>query len=101
MIELFLETYRNIKVAHKGIVELFVDMSSQINVVNDYIGKALKSATVDSEPLGQLSLFDDTPYVVDVEETEDIEQEETVYNHPAQLVLFSFDDDYKAHQFAI
>jgi len=52
LIELFLETYRNIKVAHKGIVELFVDMSSQINVVNDYIGKALKSATVDTEPLG-------------------------------------------------
>jgi len=101
LIELFLETYRNIKVAHKGIVELFVDMSSQINVVNDYIGKALKSATVDSEPLGQLSLFDETPYIVDIEETEDIEQEESVYNHPAQLVLFSLDDDYEAHQFAM
>ena len=101
LIELFLETYRNIKVAHKGIVELFVDMSSQINVVNDYIGKALKSATVDTEPLGQLSLFDETPYIVDIEETEDIEQEESVYNHPAQLVLFSLDDDYEAHQFAM
>lgn len=101
LIELFLETYRNIKVAHKGIVELFVDMSSQINVVNDYIGKALKSATVDSEPLGQLSLFDDTPYIVDVEKTEDVEPEESVYNHPAQLVLFSLDDDYEAHQFAM
>ena len=101
LIELFLETYRNIKVAHKGIVELFVDMSSQINVVNDYIGKALKSAIVDSEPLGQLSLFDDTPYIVDVKETEDIEPDESVYNHPAQLVLFSLDDDYEAHQFAM
>ena len=47
LIELFLETYRNIKVAHKGIVELFVDMSSQVNVVNDYIGKALKNVELD------------------------------------------------------
>jgi hypothetical protein len=38
---------------------------------------------------------------VDIEETEDIEQEESVYNHPAQLVLFSLDDDYEAHQFAM
>lgn len=43
IIHLFLETYKNIKVAHKGIVELFVDMNSQINVVNDYIDKALGS----------------------------------------------------------
>lgn len=41
IIELFLETYRNIKVAHKGIVELFVDMNNQVNVVNDYLEKAL------------------------------------------------------------
>ena len=44
IIALFLETYQNIRVAHKGIVELFVDMSSQVNVINDYIGKALKNA---------------------------------------------------------
>lgn len=41
IIDLFLETYKNIRVAHKGIVELFVDMSSQVNVVNDYIAKAM------------------------------------------------------------
>ena len=43
IIELFLETYKNIRVAHKGIVELFVDLSTQVNVVNDYIGKALRN----------------------------------------------------------
>ena len=43
IIELFLETYRNIKVAHKGIVELFVDMNNQVNVVNDYLEKALEN----------------------------------------------------------
>ena len=41
IIELFLETYRNIKVAHKGIVELFVDMEQQIDVVSDYLANAL------------------------------------------------------------
>lgn len=40
LIELFLESYRNIRVAHKGIVELFADITSQINVVNDYLEKA-------------------------------------------------------------
>lgn len=43
VIDLFLETYKNIRVAHRGIVELFVDMNSQVNVVNDYIGKAIKN----------------------------------------------------------
>lgn len=40
LIELFLDSYRNIRVAHKGIVELFADITSQINVVNDYLEKA-------------------------------------------------------------
>lgn len=40
LIELFLESYRNIRVAHKGIVELFADITSQINVVNDYLDRA-------------------------------------------------------------
>lgn len=47
IIELFLETYKNIRVAHKGIVELFVDMSSQVNVINDYISKAMSQITED------------------------------------------------------
>lgn len=42
LIELFLESYRNIRVAHKGIVELFTDITSQINVVNDYLERAFK-----------------------------------------------------------
>lgn len=40
LIELFLESYRNIRVAHKGIVELFADITSQINVINDYLNRA-------------------------------------------------------------
>lgn len=40
LIELFLESYQNIRVAHKGIVELFVDVTSQINIVNNYLAKA-------------------------------------------------------------
>ena len=52
IIELFLETYKNIRVAHKGIVELFVDLSTQVNVVNDYIGKALRNVEAsDGEPV--------------------------------------------------
>ena len=43
IIELFLGSYKNIKVAHKGIIELFVDINKQINVVNDYIDKAIKN----------------------------------------------------------
>lgn len=42
LIELFLESYRNIRVAHKGIVELFTDITSQINVINDYLERAFK-----------------------------------------------------------
>lgn len=47
IIELFLETYRNIKVAHKGIVELFVDMEQQIDVVSDYLANALDKTVND------------------------------------------------------
>lgn len=42
LIDLFLETYRNIKVAHKGIIELFVDIEQQIDVISDYMGQAFK-----------------------------------------------------------
>lgn len=51
LIELFLTSYRNIRVAHKGIVELFVDVTSQINIVNDYLAKALDSLSVDDEAI--------------------------------------------------
>lgn len=50
IIDLFLETYKNIRVAHKGIVELFVDMSSQVNVVNDYISKAMLNIDIEDAP---------------------------------------------------
>ena len=42
LIELFLDSYRNIRVAHRGIVELFADLSSQIDVINDYLNVAFK-----------------------------------------------------------
>ena len=42
MIELFLRTYRNIKVAHKGISELFVDPASQIDIVDDYLDESFR-----------------------------------------------------------
>ena len=50
LIEMFLDTYRNIKVAHKGILELFVDLDQQVDVVSDYIGRALQKVTT-KEPL--------------------------------------------------
>ena len=40
IINLFLDTYRNIKVAHKGITELFINPTSQVNVINDYMSEA-------------------------------------------------------------
>lgn len=43
LIELFLESYRNIRVAHKGIVELFTDITSQINIINDYLERAISA----------------------------------------------------------
>ena len=76
LIELFLETYRNIKVAHKGIVELFVDMSSQVNVVNDYIGKALKNVHIDDSENNDTDR--DTTDVTDLENDEDIKNDTDV-----------------------
>ncbi|RKW17535.1 MAG: hypothetical protein D8B54_03465 [Catonella sp.] len=43
LIQLFIDTYRNVKVAHKGIVELFVSLDQQLNVVTDYLGKAFNA----------------------------------------------------------
>ena len=77
LIELFLETYRNIKVAHKGIVELFVDMSSQVNVVNDYIGKALKNVHIDEDSENN-DTYIDTTDVTDLENDEDIKNDPDV-----------------------
>lgn len=42
IIESFLQTYQNIDVAHKGIIELFTDMSDKINITNDYINDAMR-----------------------------------------------------------
>lgn len=57
IIELFLETYRNIKVAHKGIVELFVDMEQQIDVVSDYLANALDSTVAQDSVIPEEYFF--------------------------------------------
>ena len=43
LINIFLDTYQNIRIAHKGIVEMFMDINSQVNIINDYFGQALKT----------------------------------------------------------
>ena len=50
LVELFLESYRNIRVAHRGIVELFVDITSQVNVINDYLDRAFRNLESEEEP---------------------------------------------------
>lgn len=110
IIDLFLETYKNIRVAHKGIVELFVDMSSQVNVVNDYISKAMQNiettdADADAVAVADIadvadeyipSFNDDgTINLFDVSEIETVELEdnqEVIIEHhdnPDQMFLFS------------
>ena len=49
LIELFLESYRNIRVAHKGIVELFTDITSEVNIINDYLERAIAAIESDGE----------------------------------------------------
>lgn len=99
IIDLFLETYKNIRVAHKGIVELFVDMSTQVTVVNDYIAKAMQALSPDTdmasndEPIavesnmeepfisdnGDILLFDTAPYITHdtVDEAIDIDESQS------------------------
>lgn len=102
IIDLFLETYKNIRVAHKGIVELFVDMSSQVNVVNDYISKAMQNietteVDVDADVDEYIPSFNDdgTMNLFDVSEIETVELEdnqEVIIEHhdnPDQMFLFS------------
>lgn len=60
IINLFLETYRNIKVAHKGIAELFVDMDKQVDVVSDYLSNAFDAID------GQVIVEDEPQTVVTV-----------------------------------
>lgn len=43
LIKLFLESYRHIKVAHKGIVELFVDLDKQVHIVNNFLSDAFQA----------------------------------------------------------
>ena len=111
IIDLFLETYKNIRVAHKGIVELFVDMSSQVNVVNDYISKAMQNiettdvdADVDADEYIPSFNDDGTMNLFDVSEIETVELEdnqEVIIEHhdnPDQMLLFSPLDIALCHQ---
>lgn len=102
IIELFLETYRNIRVAHKGIVELFVDMSTQINVVNDYISKALGNLE-NSKQVGDVVLENLEPQKEDILVKDPDETGETVTasekkenplfeNEKGEFLLFEIDE---------
>lgn len=77
LIELFLDSYRNIRVAHKGIVELFADLSSQIDVINDYLDVAFKklgeekgdAPEITSEAVEQEAHKEESESVTDLVET--------------------------------
>lgn len=49
IIKLFLDTYRDIKVAHKGITELFVDPSKSVDVISDYMAEAFKAIDLEED----------------------------------------------------
>lgn len=111
IIDLFLETYKNIRVAHKGIVELFVDMSSQVNVVNDYISKAMQNIDVIESDVNNVTepVFNDdgTMNLFDMSEIETVnvpenDEEELIieYTNPNQMSLFSPLDMALSHQLA-
>lgn len=77
LIELFLDSYRNIRVAHKGIVELFADLSSQIDVINDYLDVAFKKLGEKNDDEVQNIVPDNVPESVS-ENLTDLEAPETV-----------------------
>lgn len=64
IIELFLETYRNIKVAHKGIVELFVDMEKQVDVISDYLANALDNSVIEEQEVQTLDQEEPNPEIL-------------------------------------
>lgn len=82
LIELFLTSYRNIRVAHKGIIELFVDITSQINIVNNYLSKAL-STLEGVDTIEDIEYDDDTTEATveissDVENTQLLEDDQEI-----------------------
>lgn len=91
LISLFLESYRNIRVAHKGIVELFVDLTSRIQVVGDFIGRAVEALDDTAETDVEMeSDIEETTEGTSVEETpeEAIEEmtEETTEETTEEMV---------------
>lgn len=54
IIQQFIDTYRNTKVAHKGIVELFTDISSQITIINDFISNAVDALPDEEKSMANL-----------------------------------------------
>ena len=88
VIDLFLETYKNIRVAHKGIVELFVDMSTQVNVINDYIGKAVNSLGNDYEDVVEVQATENVEDSADVESSNSEVQELNNFEDNGQMDMF-------------
>ena len=80
IINLFLETYRNIKVAHKGIAELFVDMDKQVDVVSDYLSNAFDAIDEQSvaEDVEQLTVMVDGQVVEPILETVNVLSDNTM-----------------------
>ena len=80
IINLFLETYRNIKVAHKGIAELFVDMDKQVDVVSDYLSNAFDAINEQSvvEDVEQLTVMVDGQVVEPILETVNVLSDNTM-----------------------
>lgn len=70
LIELFLDSYRNIRVAHKGIVELFADLSSQIDVINDYLDVAFKKLEEEKDDIPEMEA--EEPAIEESENTTDL-----------------------------
>lgn len=93
IIEMFLETYRNIKVAHKGIVELFVDLDQQIDVVSDYLATALTQSTATE---GEVERVEDTSSIEtrmtfiagDSRETFEVEQDVLEQMNGGQIIWY-------------
>lgn len=78
LIDLFLASYQNIRVAHKGIVELFVDVTSQINIVNNYLAKAFES--LDAEDNEEVIVSDDITDINTPSDGVEIVSEDSIAN---------------------
>lgn len=84
IIKLFLDTYRDIKVAHKGITELFVDPSKSVDVISDYMSEAFKA--IDLEDAENKDSADDGH--AEVVETAKQADEDVIADENGEVFLF-------------